>query len=112
MTTRVIDDRPGTVARDSAKSLAIFRLVPTASRNDRRFARGAFHGEVVVRASSPDDARLVASEAEAACAGTPPGDSPFRDETRYSVVEVTAVGFLCSGKRGLITGRFAKPVAG
>ena len=112
MTTRLVSDHPARIARDSAATLAIFRLVPTASRNDRRFARDAFHGEVVVRASSPEDARAVASEAEAASAGTRLRDSPFRDEALYSVVEVSAVGFLCSGQRGLITGRFAKPVAG
>jgi hypothetical protein len=42
-----------------------------------------------------------------------PGDSPFRDEALYTVIEVSGVEFLRSGKRGLIAGRITeKPVAG
>lgn len=94
--------------------LGIYRLVPTAARNDRRFARDAFHGEIVVRAFSPADARIVASEAEAACLEEgASADSPFRDPALYTVIEVPAVGFLRPGKRGVVTGRFvARPVAG
>lgn len=93
-----------------AGRLAIFRLVPTASRNDRRQARDAFHGEVVVRAHSAEDARRVATEAEAE--HREGGESLFRDADCYTVIEVPGVDFLRSGKRGLIAGRFAKPVAG
>ncbi len=93
--------------------LGIYRLVPTAARNDRRFARDAFHGEIVVRAFSPADARIVASEAEAGLEGGLPAESPFRDAALYTVIEVPAVGFLRPGKRGVVTGRFAaKPVPG
>ncbi len=101
-----------------ASRLAIFRLVPTAARNDRRFARDALHGEVVVRARSAEDARLVASEAEIAsrqgAAGSRGADgSPFHDATLYAVIEVRGVDFLRAGKRGLVAGRFAaRPVAG
>jgi hypothetical protein len=100
-------DRPGDGAR-----LAIYRLVPTPARNDRRFARDALHGEVVVRAYSPDDARRVAAEAErSAQAEAHDGESPFADLTLYTVIEVPGVDFLRSGTRGLIAGRFAdKPV--
>jgi hypothetical protein len=96
-----------------AARLAIFRLVPTASRTDRRHARDAFHGEVVVRAWSAGDARRVASDAElASTAGeTAAEDSPFQDETLYAVIEVPGVDFLCAGKRGLIAGRFASKAA-
>jgi hypothetical protein len=105
-------DRPDDGSWDDAARLAIFRLVPTPLRNDRRFARDAFHGEVVVRARSPEDAREVASEAARAAGdgGAEPGgdeDSPFRDDTLYTVIEITGVDFLCSGQRGLIAGRFA-----
>ncbi|HET7715561.1 MAG TPA: hypothetical protein VFK86_08020 [Bauldia sp.] len=104
-------DTPEAKRGDDAR-LAIFRLVPTASRNDRRQARGAFHGEVVVRAYSAEDARTVACEAEmAAGEGDPNGDSPFRDADRYTVIEVPGVDFLRSGKRGLIAGRFAAKAA-
>jgi hypothetical protein len=94
--------------------LSIYRLIPTATRSDRRFARDAFHGEIVVRACSPSDARRVASEAEAASLeGPPPEGSPFHDPTLYSVIEVAGAGLLRPGKRGVVTGRFsAKPVAG
>ena len=104
-------DRPeGGKATESAR-LAIYRLVPTPARSDRRFARDALHGEVVVRARSPDDARQVATEAEKAARmldGSEAGDSPFRDSSLYTVIEVPGVDFLRSGKRGLIAGRFAE----
>lgn len=111
-------DRPDGERQSGATQLGIYRLVPTAARNDRRLARDALHGEVVVRAYSAEDARLVAIEAEFACrrAERRPGasdDSPFRDESLYAVVEVPGAAFLRPGKRGLIAGRFAdKPVAG
>jgi hypothetical protein len=94
--------------------LSIYRLIPTAARSDRRFARDALHGEIVVRAHSATDARQVAREAEAACQdGEPVGSSPFDDAELYSVIEVAGAGLLRPGKRGVVTGRFAaKPVAG
>lgn len=97
-----------------AAPLSIYRLIPTATRSDRRFARDAFHGEIVVRAYSPSDARRVASEAEAATLDGPRnGGSPFDDAALYSVIEVAGAGLLRPGKRGVVTGRFAaKPVAG
>jgi hypothetical protein len=52
----------------------------------------------------------VACEAERAAlgdAGGPVAASPFRDEELYTVIEIPGVGFLCSGERGLIAGRFA-----
>lgn len=113
-----LDHPGGGGGRGETQRLAIFRLVPTAARDDRRFARDALHGELVVRARSIEDARAVAIEAEQASrgGGARPAvskDSPFRDETLYTVIEVSGVEFLKSGKRGLIAGRFAeKPVAG
>ena len=89
--------------------LAVFRLVPTAQRDDRRFARDAFHGEIVVRALSADDARDVAAAAEAvALDGPPPSGSPFRDPALYTVIEVPGAGFMRPGARGLIAGRFVR----
>ena len=109
-------DRPKRSGGGIAAPLAIFRLVPTASRHVRRQARDAFHGEVVVRALSAEDARAVACEAERSSGegdARDAGDSPFRDADLYTVIEVPGVDFLRSGKRGLIAGRFAaKPVAG
>lgn len=102
-------DRPAASGGEAGR-LAIFRLVPTASRNDRRQARDAFHGEVVVRASSPEDARRIASEAEEY--GQEASDSLFRDADCYTVIEVPGVDFLRAGKRGVIAGRRDKPVAG
>jgi predicted dinucleotide-binding enzyme len=108
-------DRSEVRGGHEAARLAIFRLVPTTARHDRRFARDALHGEVVVRAFSVEDARQVASDAESEfqAAGASASDSPFHDETLYAVIEVPGVDFLRGGKRGLIAGRFAsKPVAG
>jgi hypothetical protein len=103
-------DRPG--ARGSDAPLSIYRLIPTAARSDRRFARDALHGEIVVRACSPSDARNVASEAEAAALeGSPPGGSPFNDATLYTVIEVAGAGLLRPGRRGVVTGRFAVKTA-
>lgn len=108
-------DRSEGKSGDEAARLAIFRLVPTTARHDRRFARDALHGEVVVRAFSAEDARHVASDAELEfqAPGASAVDSPFHDEALYAVIEVPGVDFLRGGKRGLIAGRFApKPVAG
>jgi hypothetical protein len=108
-------DRPEARDADDTARLAIFRLVPTTARHDRRFARDALHGEVVVRAYSAEDARRVASDAETAAQTSElaPADSPFQDEALYAVIEVPGVDFLRGGKRGLIAGRLAsKPLAG
>jgi hypothetical protein len=102
-------DRPDGRGGNQANRLAIFRLIPTTARHDRRFARDALHGEVVVRAHSAEDARRVASaaEGESRLEGASVEDSPFHDETLYAVIEVPGVDFLRGGKRGLIAGRFA-----
>ncbi len=109
-------DQPEARGADETARLAIFRLVPTTARHDRRFARDALHGEVVVRAYSAEDARRVASDAERLASQdgeASPADSPFHDETLYAVIEVPGVDFLRGGKRGLIAGRFTpKPLAG
>lgn len=107
-------DRSEGRGREQAARLAIFRLVPTTARRDRRFARDALHGEVVVRAFSVEDARQVAADAELECqaAGATAADSPFHDETLYAVIEVPGVDFLRGGKRGLIAGRFAPKSVG
>jgi len=109
-------DRPEGTDSDETARLSIFRLVPTTARHDRRFARDALHGEVVVRAYSAADARRVASDAVQVGPPAGPGtqaDSPFQDETLYAVIEVPGVDFLRGGKRGLIAGRPGnKPSAG
>jgi hypothetical protein len=109
-------DRPEGRGGGKAARLAIFRLVPTTARHDRRFARDALHGEVVVRAFSAEDARQVASDtvsAPHAGMASAPAVSPFQDETLYAVIEVPGVDFLRGGERGLIAGRLAsKPVIG
>ncbi len=105
-------DRPESKNEGGTARLVIFRLVPTASRDNRRKARDAFHGEVVVRAHSAEDARAVACEAEMSSEdGNTDDRSPFRDPEAYTVIEVRGVDFLYSGKRGLIAGRM-KPEAG
>lgn len=97
-------------AEEPTRRLSVFRLVPTARRADRRFARDAFHGEVVVRAYSAPDARKVAEEAEsAALLEGAPETSPFADVALYTVIEVPGAGLLRGGRRGVITGRFSVP---
>lgn len=94
-------------------SLRIYRLVPAADRGDPRWDLAPWQGEVIVRARSPADARLVASEAENDFpeAGAKPGDgvrtdfaSAFRDDKLYHVVEDRSGDYSEAGERGVVAG--------
>jgi hypothetical protein len=94
--------------------LHVYRLVRAADLSDSRWDIAPYQGEVVVRAQSPADARLVAAEAEIDFpeAGAKPGDgvetrfaSAFRDDKLYRVVEDRSGGFSDTGKREVIAGQ-------
>lgn len=94
-------------------ALGIFRLVPDAAETDPNWDLAEPAGEVVVRARSIADARVVAAEAEIDFLDTPakPGDgvstsfaSVFRDEKLYRVIEDNESGFPREGPRCVLSG--------
>ncbi len=94
--------------------LGVFRLVPKAPPDDSGWDLAPNQGEVVVRAHSPADARVVAAEAEGDFPelNAKPADgvrtapaSAFRDVRLYAVVEEKGEGFDANGARGVIEGR-------
>jgi hypothetical protein len=93
--------------------LKIFRLVPSASSDDPGWQNSPSHGEVVVRALTTGDARLVASDAEldfteidaAPAEGNSTREaSAFRNEKLYTVMEDTSGRFDAAGSRGIVEG--------
>jgi hypothetical protein len=94
--------------------LGIYRLIPTARSDDSGWDLAPSQGEVVVRARSAADARVVAAEAEGDFTeiDAKPGHgvrtnpaSAFRDIRLYSVVEETDERLAQAGPRGIIAGR-------
>lgn len=97
----------------------IFRLIPALSEIDSRWDIAPNQGEVVVRARSPADARLVASAAEADFpeAKAMPGDgvqtdfaSAFRDPKLYHVEEDFSGAFSDEGEPGVVAGNLNRDV--
>lgn len=91
----------------------IYRLIPAAAPHDSYWDRAENRGEVVVRADSAADARIVASDAEFSLTdvgGKPNhGDdvrfaSAFRDDKLYAVVEDDRSGFPPAGPRAVLRG--------
>lgn len=103
------------------QSLGVYRLIPCAAPDDSGWDLAPNQGEVVVRAYSPADARVVAAEAEgdfpdgharpAHGVRTAPA-SAFRDLRLYTVVEETSDRFDKKGGRGILGGRVAPAVPG
>ncbi|TPW32988.1 hypothetical protein FJU11_01565 [Pararhizobium mangrovi] len=98
---------------DRPETLALYRLVPLAAANDPRWDGATSQGEVVVRAYSPADARLVATAAETDFRQTnaKPGDgnstaiaSAFRDDKLYTVVDEPEGRFSAKGERAFVAG--------
>lgn len=96
------------------ESLKIFRLVPSAASDDPNWQNAPSHGEVIVRALTPGDARVVASEAELdfteieaspAEGNSTREASAFRSDKLYTVVEDTSGRFSIDGERGVVGGR-------
>ncbi|WP_367716636.1 hypothetical protein AB2N04_01785 [Nitratireductor sp. GISD-1A_MAKvit] len=96
--------------------MGIYKLQPLAEPTDSNWDRAPCHGEVIVRALSPADARIVASEAEPDFLETDalPGDgvstrfaSAFRDDKLYTVVGMKDSGFPEDGQRAVLSGRIS-----
>ena len=97
----------------------IYRLEPAAAPGDPNWDRAPRQGTVHVRADSPAEARLVASEAEADFLETDalPGDgvstrfaSAFRDDKLYDVFEDESGRFPAEGERGVVDGHIRPDV--
>lgn len=95
----------------SSKNFRVFRLVPDAPADDPRWDLAEPVGEVIVRAASPADARIVASHAEADFpdVGAMPGDgvktdfaSAVRDTRLYRVLEDTSGRYANDGERAVL----------
>lgn len=102
-----------------AANLSLYRLAPLAEPGDPRWDNAPSHGEVVVCAYSPADARLVAAAAERDFLeiDAMPGHgnstrfaSALRDDKLYTVVEERGGGEQNAIKRGVVKGDFSFPV--
>ncbi|WP_416797159.1 hypothetical protein [Ciceribacter azotifigens] len=99
--------------------LQIYRLVPLAEPDDPNWQNSPSHGEVVVRARSAGDARIVATEAEgdfpevhakpAEDVSTAIG-SAFRSDKLYSVVLDESGHYPAEGPRGVVAGQIRRDV--
>lgn len=99
-------------------SLKIFRLLPVVDETDPRWNNAENQGEVVVRAHSAADARIVAAAAEGDFLDikAAPADgnstrtfSAFRDDKLYTVVEDTKATYRSDGDRAVFSGHI-RPV--
>jgi hypothetical protein len=99
-------------------SLQIYRLKCVAAKDDPRWINTGSQDDVIVRALSPADARLVASEAEDDFLESDalPGDgnstrtfSAYRDDKVFTVIEESTSPFSRDGERGVLSGSI-KPV--
>ncbi|WP_299813400.1 hypothetical protein [uncultured Roseibium sp.] len=97
----------------------IYKLTPSAADWDPNWDLAKNQGEVIVRAQSPADARIVASEAEPDFldTGGKPAEgastrnaSAFRDEKLYAVAELSSSEFSAEGPRELLRGSIGNPL--
>ena len=96
--------------------LHVYRLVPVAHPDDPNWKRAVSQGEVVVRARSSGDARVVASHAEAAAitlrepqSTTQVEASALRDPKLYHVVQDDSGRYPAEGPRGVLEAMFQVP---
>ncbi|MCD7059802.1 hypothetical protein [Pelagibacterium xiamenense] len=91
----------------------IYRLYPVAGRGTSNWDIAANRGEVVVRARTTGDARLVAAEAEARSAGDGRHEnddvysvrsSAFTDEKMYGVQRIETPQYAEDGDRMVLSG--------
>ena len=94
----------------------VYRLVPVAHPGDPNWGRAVSQGEVVVRALSSGDARVVASHAEAAAitlrepqATTQVEASALRDPKLYHVVRDDSGRYPAEGPRTVLEAVFQVP---
>lgn len=87
--------------------------MPTAAAHDPNWDTAENMGEIVVRAESPADARIVAAEAELdftdidalpAEGNSTRHASAFRNERLYTVIEEPASALAADGPRGVVDG--------
>ncbi len=95
------------------EQLKLYRLIPIAAATDTNWDLAPNQGEVVVRARSSGDARVVAAEAELDFMEIDalPGDgnsttssSAFRSEKLYTVVDEAAGTYPLEGLREVVAG--------
>lgn len=95
------------------EQLKLYRLVPVAAASDLNWDLAPNQGEVVVRARSSGDARVVAAEAELDYLEIDalPGDgnsttssSAFRNEKLYTVVDESDPAYPVAGPREVVAG--------
>ena len=96
--------------------LHVYRLVPVAREGDPNWDRAVSQGEVVVRARSSGDARVVASHAEAAAitlreplATTQVEASALRDPKVYHVIQDDSGRYPDEGPRTVLKAMFQVP---
>jgi hypothetical protein len=100
---------------------SIYKLSPTTPEWDPNWDLAENQGEVIVRADSPADARIVASEAEPDFleSDAKPGmgtstrhASAFQNEQLYSVTEIDSDAYSRTGPRELLGGTVKNPLKG
>ena len=96
--------------------MSIYRLVPVAPSTDPGWQRASNQGDVIVRASSPGEARAFAALAEAAhLQGGAPNmtiqveASAFKDQTLYTVLLEAHPVYPEDGPDGVLEANFRKP---
>lgn len=107
-------DLPDPVADYSdPEQLKLYRLVPLAGASDTNWDLAPNQGEVVVRARSSGDARVVAAAAELdyleidalpADGNSTTSSSAFRNEKLYTVVDETDPSYPVEGPREVVAG--------
>ena len=107
----------GQTPNAAGQTLGLYRLTPLARPDDQNWDKAPGHGDIVVAAFSPADARVVAAEAEGdfLASGAKPGHgnstlmaSAFRDDKLYTVVEEGEAD--PTARRGIVSGRISGPV--
>lgn len=98
----------------------LFKLLPLVPAGSPDWDIAAYQGEVIVRALSPADARIVASHAEIdfldvsakpAHGVSTRMASAFRNLLLYSVVKLTDDRFQSDGPREVVDGQISNPLA-
>jgi hypothetical protein len=89
--------------------LSLYRLIPIAGPDDTNWDRAPNRGEVVVRARSSGDARVVAAQAEtedgrAGIFTTAVSASAFLDEKLYAVRDEASGRYPIDGPREVVEG--------
>ena len=111
--TPAMETPPPVADYSDVEQLKLFRLVPVAAANDTNWDNAPNQGEVVVRARSSGDARVVAAEAELdfmeidalpADGNSTTSSSAFRNEKLYTVIDETDPSYPVEGPREVVAG--------